>query len=49
MSGRGDDALPVRTDFETFGGFDESIYAAEDVQLAYDLKKIGKPRGQKFN
>lgn len=31
-----------KADFEKFGGFDESIYAAEDVQLAYDLKKIGK-------
>ncbi|HUK82468.1 MAG TPA: glycosyltransferase [Verrucomicrobiae bacterium] len=38
-----------KEDFEAFGGFDETIYAAEDVQLAYDLKKIGKPRGQKFN
>jgi glycosyltransferase involved in cell wall biosynthesis len=38
-----------KADFDTFGGFDETIYAAEDVQLAYDLKKIGKPRGQKFN
>jgi glycosyltransferase involved in cell wall biosynthesis len=31
-----------KADFESFGGFDETIYAAEDVQLAYDLKKIGK-------
>lgn len=38
-----------KADFDSFGGFDETIYAAEDVQLAYDLKKIGKPRGQKFN
>lgn len=38
-----------KADFFSFGGFDESIYAAEDVQLAYDLRKIGKPRGQKFN
>ena len=38
-----------KADFEAFGGFDETIYAAEDVQLAYDLKKIGRPRGQKFN
>ena len=38
-----------KADFEAFGGFDETIYAAEDVQLAYDLKKVGKPRGQKFN
>jgi len=37
-----------KADFESLGGFDESIYAAEDVQLAYDLKRIGKPRGQKF-
>jgi glycosyltransferase involved in cell wall biosynthesis len=37
-----------KADFESFGGFDETIYAAEDVQLAYDLKKIGKPRGQLF-
>jgi glycosyltransferase involved in cell wall biosynthesis len=38
-----------KADFDAFGGFDESIFAAEDVQLAYDLKKIGKPRGQKFH
>jgi glycosyltransferase involved in cell wall biosynthesis len=38
-----------KADFEAFGGFDETIYAAEDVQLAYDLKKLGRPRGQKFN
>lgn len=37
-----------KADFDSFGGFDETIYAAEDVQLAYDLKKIGRPRGQKF-
>ena len=37
-----------KADFETFGGFDETIYAAEDVQLAYDLRKLGKPRGQRF-
>ena len=37
-----------KADFEAFGGFDETIYAAEDVQLAYDLRKIGKPRGQRF-
>ena len=34
-----------RDDFDSFGGFDETIYAAEDVQLAYDLKKAGTPRG----
>jgi GT2 family glycosyltransferase len=37
-----------KEDFDGVGGFDETIYAAEDVQLAYDLKKIGKPRGQRF-
>ena len=37
-----------KVDFEAFGGFDETIFAAEDVQLAYALKKIGQPRGQKF-
>jgi glycosyltransferase involved in cell wall biosynthesis len=31
-----------KADFDSFGGFDETIYAAEDVQLAYDLKKLGK-------
>ena len=38
-----------RADFDSFGGFNETIYAAEDLQLAYDLRKLGKPRGQKFN
>jgi hypothetical protein len=37
-----------RRDFDSFGGFDETIYAAEDVQLAYDLRKLGKPRRQRF-
>lgn len=37
-----------REDFWSFGGFDETIYAAEDVQLAYDLRKLGRRRGQKF-
>jgi glycosyltransferase involved in cell wall biosynthesis len=37
-----------KADFDSFGGFDESIYAAEDIQLAYDLKRIGRPRRQKF-
>ena len=37
-----------RNDFESFGGFDETIYAAEDVQLAYDMYKLGKSRRQKF-
>jgi glycosyltransferase involved in cell wall biosynthesis len=37
-----------KADFESFGGFDETMYTAEDVQLAYDLRKIGEPRGQRF-
>ena len=37
-----------KADFEAFGGFDETIYAAEDLQLAYALKQLGRPRGQKF-
>ena len=37
-----------KADFDAFGGFDETIFAAEDLQLAYDLKKLGRPRGQKF-
>jgi glycosyltransferase involved in cell wall biosynthesis len=38
-----------KADFDTLGGFDETIYAGEDVQLAYDLRKLGRSRGQKFN
>ena len=38
-----------KEDFEAIGGYNEEIYAAEDLQLAYDLRKLGKPRGQKFN
>ena len=38
-----------KADFDSFGGFDETIYAAEDLQLAYDLRTLGEPRGQKFN
>ena len=37
-----------KADFEAVGGFDEAIFAAEDLQLAYALKKLGRPRGQKF-
>ena len=37
-----------KADFVAAGGFDEAIYAAEDLQLAYALKKLGRPRGQKF-
>ncbi len=37
-----------REDFLSFGGFDETIYAAEDIQFAYDLRQLGQPRGQSF-
>jgi len=37
-----------KADFDSFGGFDATIYAAEDLQLAYALKQLGRPRGQKF-
>lgn len=37
-----------REDFEKVGGFDESIFAGEDVDFAYRLKQLGKPRGQRF-
>ena len=37
-----------REDFDAIGGYDETIYAAEDLQFAYDLRKLGKPRGQRF-
>lgn len=37
-----------RADFETIGGYDESLDYAEDVQFLIDLKRLGKPRGQKF-
>ncbi len=37
-----------REDFLSFGGFDETIYAAEDIQFAYDLRQLGNPRGQPF-
>ena len=37
-----------KADFEACGGFDETIFAAEDLQLAYALKKLGRPRKQKF-
>ena len=38
-----------RDDFVRIGGYNESLYAAEDLQFAYDLKKLGKMRGQRFS
>ncbi len=37
-----------RTDFIAIGGYDESLDYAEDVQFLIDLKRLGKPRGQRF-
>jgi hypothetical protein len=34
--------------FEALGGFDESLYCAEDVNFALALKRYGKPKGKKF-
>lgn len=38
-----------REDFDKIGGFDEGIYAGEDVDFAYRLKQLGAPRGQGFH
>ncbi len=37
-----------RTDFETIGGYDESLLYAEDIQLLVDLKRLGRTRSQCF-
>jgi glycosyltransferase involved in cell wall biosynthesis len=37
-----------RSDFETIGGYDESLLFAEDVKLLLDLKRLGRPRGERF-
>jgi glycosyltransferase involved in cell wall biosynthesis len=37
-----------RADFETIGGYDESLLYAEDIQLLVDLKRLGRARGQRF-
>ncbi len=37
-----------RADFETIGGYDESLLYAEDIQLLLDLKRLGRRRGQGF-
>jgi glycosyltransferase involved in cell wall biosynthesis len=37
-----------RSDFERIGGYDERRYFGEDVQLLWDLKRVGKERGQRL-
>ena len=37
-----------RNDFETIGGYDERRYFAEDVQLLWDLRRLGKERRQRL-
>ena len=37
-----------RADFQTVGGYDESLLYAEDIQLLLDLKRLGRTRGQLF-
>jgi len=37
-----------REDFDAVGGFDEGIYAGEDVDFAYRLKQRGRPLRQRF-
>lgn len=37
-----------RIDFETIGGYNESMLYAEDIQLLLDLKRLGRARGQRF-
>jgi glycosyltransferase involved in cell wall biosynthesis len=35
-----------KADFDKVGGFNEEIFAGEDVQFAYDLKKLGRATGR---
>jgi glycosyltransferase involved in cell wall biosynthesis len=37
-----------RADFLAIGGYDETLDYAEDIKFLVDLKKIGKPRRQRF-
>lgn len=37
-----------RENFVTIGGYDERRFFAEDVQLLWDLRKLGRKRGQKL-
>lgn len=37
-----------KSDFETIGGFDESLVSVEDLDFAIRLNKLGVSRGQKY-
>jgi len=37
-----------REDFDAVGGYDERRFFGEDVQLLWDLKRVGKTRGQRL-
>ena len=37
-----------REDFLTIGGYDERRFFAEDVQLLWDLRRVGRKRGQQL-
>lgn len=37
-----------RADFEAVGGYDERRLFGEDVQLFFDLRRLGRPRGQRL-
>jgi glycosyltransferase involved in cell wall biosynthesis len=37
-----------RDDFLAIGGYDESLRFAEDLKLLFDLRRLGKPRGQRL-
>ena len=38
-----------REDFETIGGYNEDLLFAEDVQLLWDLMRLGRKRGRKLS
>jgi hypothetical protein len=38
----------LRADFEAIGGYDESLFVAEDVALLFALRRLGRRRGQRL-
>ena len=38
-----------REDFEAIGGYDETRLFGEDVQFLLDLRRLGRPRGQRLS